>query len=144
AFFDKPAIVERRRYWDGAIGGYNNPIMAAVTEARVDGAVSADMIALSLGTGVTCRVPFDHPVQDGPRDFFEPRGRACLLADIRKLAGSILDDPPDAALYSAHVALGNAVVPSGQQRPATLVRPNPSLQPVLSGTSWTAPGGRTR
>jgi predicted acylesterase/phospholipase RssA len=144
AFFDKPAIVGGQRYWDGAIGGYNNPIMAAVTEALVDGAATADMIALSLGTGVTCRVPFDHPVQEGPRDFFVPRGRACLLADIRKLAGSILDEPPDAALYSAHVALGNAVVPGGQQPPATLVRLNPSIQPVLSGTSWTAPGGLTR
>jgi hypothetical protein len=24
AFFDKPAIIGRQRYWDGAIGGYNN------------------------------------------------------------------------------------------------------------------------
>jgi hypothetical protein len=142
AFFDKPAVAGERLYWDGAIGGYNNPVMAAMVEAFTDGATASDIVVLSLGTAATRRVPLDHDVRHGPRGFFVSRDRACLLTDIRKLAGSILAEPPDAAGYAAYVSLGNAVVPSAA-RPATLVRLNPSLQPVLSGdgNSWTAPHG---
>jgi hypothetical protein len=145
AFFDKPAAVGKQRYWDGAIGGYNNPVMAAVVEALVDGAAASKIVVLSLGTGVTRHVPLDHPIKAGPPEFFVRRGRACLLADIRKLAGSIVDEPPDAALYAAYVATGNAVV-SGAQPMARLVRLNPSIQPVLSDDrkSWIAPKGITR
>jgi hypothetical protein len=143
AFFDEPAIVGQQRYWDGAIGGYNNPVLAAVVEALIDGAVASEIFALSLGTGVTCHVPLDHEVKAGPREFFVSRGRACLLADIRKLAGAILDEPPDAAGYVAYVAMGNAAAGS-KQRPGTLVRLNPSIQPVLGDkNSWTAPPGLT-
>lgn len=146
AFFDKPAEVGNQRYWDGAIGGYNNPVLAAVVEALIDGAAAAEIAALSLGTGVTCHVPLDHRIKVGPREFFVHRGRACLLADIRKLAGSILDEPPDAAQYAAYVAMGNPVATGGGQPVARLVRLNPSIQPVLSddGKSWTAPAGLTR
>lgn len=145
AFFDKPAIIGEQRYWDGAIGGYNNPVMAAVVEALIDGVPASEIFALSIGTGTTCHVPLDHPIKDGPRDFFVNRARACLLGDIRKLAGSILDEPPDASLYAAYVSLGNAVAQGAGQRSATLVRLNPSVQPVLSrnGSSWTAPQGLT-
>jgi uncharacterized protein len=145
-FFDKPAIVGQQRYWDGAIGGYNNPVLAAVVEARIDGAAASDIVVLSLGTGVTRHVPLDHRIKVGPKEFFIRRGRACLLQDIRKLAGSIVDEPPDAAGYAAYVTLGNAVAPGVGQPPATFVRLNPSLQPVLSADkkSWTAPQGLTR
>ena len=141
-FFDRPAIVGQQRYWDGAIGGYNNPVLAAVVEALIDGAAPSKIVALSLGTGVTCHVPLDHPVQAGPPEFFVDRGRAGLFADIRKLAGSILDEPPDAAGYAAYVAMGNAVA-DAQQQPGTLVRLSPSIQPVLSDSAWTAPPGLT-
>jgi uncharacterized protein len=145
-FFDKPAIAGQQRYWDGAIGGYNNPVLAAVVEALIDGAAASEIVALSLGTGVTCHVPLDHPVKAGPREFFVRRGRVCLFEDIGKLAGSIVDEPPDAAGYAAYVTLGNAVAPGVGQPPATLVRLNPSVQPVLSGDkkSWTAPQGLSR
>jgi hypothetical protein len=145
AFFDKPAIVGQQRYWDGAIGGYNNPVMAGVVEALVDGAAASQIVVLSLGTAVTYQVPFDHPIKGGPKEFFASRDRVCLLGDIRKLAGSILDEPPDAAGYAAYVTLGNAVTPGAGQSLATLVRLNPSIQPVLSRDerSWTAPGGVT-
>src|SRR5258707_340360 len=34
AYFDAPAAVSRgRRCWDGALGGYNNPVLAGITEA---------------------------------------------------------------------------------------------------------------
>src|SRR5262249_23766681 len=135
-----------QRYWDGAIGGYNNPVLAAVVEALIEGAAATEIVALSLGTGVTCHVPLDHPIKAGPREFFVSRGRACLLQDILKLSGSIRDEPPDAAGYAAYVMMGNAVAQGTAGRPATLVRLNPSIQPVLSGnnSSWTAPPGLSR
>ncbi len=130
--FDKPAEIGERRYWDGAIGGYNNPVMAAVVEAMVDGAAPGNIAALSLGAGGSARVPLDHPVRKGPKDFFEKRGRLCLLQDIRKMSSSIVGDPPEAAGYTAHVTLGK-----------TVVRMNPSIQPVLINGEWTKPAGLT-
>jgi patatin-like phospholipase/acyl hydrolase len=83
AFFDKPANVGRERYWDGAIGGYNNPVLAAVVEAISAGVPASKIVALSLGTGVTCRVPLNHTITAGPPEFFIKRNRVCLLGDIR-------------------------------------------------------------
>jgi uncharacterized protein len=145
AFFDRPAIAGMQRYWDGAIGGYNNPVLAALVEALIDGAAASEVIALSLGTGVTCRVPLDHPVNTGPAEFFARRRRPHLLEDIRTLASSILDEPPDAAGQAAYVAMGNPVQLDASHRFATLVRFNPSIQPVLDrdGRTWTAPAGLT-
>ena len=119
--------------------------MAAVVEALVDGVPASNIAVLSLGTGVTCQVPFDHPIRGGPKEFFASRDRVCLVGDIRKLAGSILDEPPDAAGYAAYVTLGNSTVPGVGRSPATFVRLNPSIQPVLSPDrrGWTAPNGLT-
>jgi len=144
-FFDKPATVGIERYWGGAIGGYNNPVLAALVEALVDGAAASDIVALSLGTGVTCHVPLNHPVEAGLPEFFVRRGRVCLLADIGKVAGSIIDEPPDAAGYAAYVVMRSAVSPGAEEQPARLVRLNPSIQPVLDrdASTWTAPPGLT-
>jgi hypothetical protein len=56
-FFDKPSTFERFRFWDGAIGGYNNPTLRAVTEAltRHD---PTDIQVLSMGTG-SVRLPIE-------------------------------------------------------------------------------------
>lgn len=146
AYFDEPARVGERRYWDGAIAGYNNPVMAALAEAFVDGAAASSIVVLSLGTATTIRVPLDHPVRNGPKEFFASSGRACLLADVAKLAGSILDEPVGAAVYSAYVVLGNSVLPGPEHPSPTLVRLNPSIQPVFSPQrkEWVAPEGLTR
>src|SRR6185295_15669776 len=56
-YFNRPAEVEFAdgssiNYWDGAVGGYNNPIMAGVIEALAgDPARRETMQVLSLGTG---------------------------------------------------------------------------------------------
>ena len=34
--FDEPAEVRGRRYWDGGLAGYNNPVLAAVVEAMTN------------------------------------------------------------------------------------------------------------
>lgn len=50
-YFDKPAEVDGRRLWDGAITGYNNPILAAVADALAAGTPARDIGVLSIGTG---------------------------------------------------------------------------------------------
>jgi uncharacterized protein len=145
AFFDKPAIAGVQRYWDGAIGGYNNPVLAALVEVLIEGAAASEIMALSLGTGVTCYAPLDHSVKAGPAEFFVRRRQASLLEDIRKLAASVLDEPPDAAGRAAYIVMGNPLQLVARQKFATLVRLNPSIQPVLDldGRTWTAPPGLT-
>jgi patatin-like phospholipase/acyl hydrolase len=54
-FFDDPADVkdgEPRRFWDGGVGGFNNPVMAGVIETLANYPERRDDIrVLSLGTG---------------------------------------------------------------------------------------------
>jgi patatin-like phospholipase/acyl hydrolase len=137
-YFDKPAKCADRRYWDGAIGGYNNPLMAAVVEALVDGAQPRDVVALSLGTATIRLAPRDnHAARGGLR---EPNDAPTLTADLAKLAGSIVDDPPDSASYTAYITLGNRPdAPAGSDG-GSVVRLSPSVQPVLQGNQWVAGG----
>ena len=64
-FFDQPAAVGGRRYWDGAITGCNNPVLAAVAEAIVLDNLPTDIVALSIGTS--------SPALAGPRWTTRPR-----------------------------------------------------------------------
>ncbi|MEM8937885.1 MAG: patatin-like phospholipase family protein [Bacteroidota bacterium] len=56
-YFDFPAIFSpegtRRRFylWDGALGGFNNPVMAGLTEAFANNVKRENIHILSLGTG---------------------------------------------------------------------------------------------
>lgn len=56
-YFDFPAIFSpegtRRRFylWDGALGGFNNPVMAGLTEAFANGISKEKIHILSIGTG---------------------------------------------------------------------------------------------
>src|SRR5262249_30077034 len=53
-FYDEPAEVSDHRYWDGALGGYNNPVLAAVIEALANRPGEADKIrVLSIGAGTS-------------------------------------------------------------------------------------------
>jgi uncharacterized protein len=55
------------------------------------------------------------------------------VADLKKLATAILDDPPDIASYLAHVMTGSG---SGVRAPARsrIVRMNPLMSPVKDST----------
>ncbi|HTV30650.1 MAG TPA: hypothetical protein VMF32_23095 [Xanthobacteraceae bacterium] len=48
-----------------------------------------------------------------------------MVSDAGRAAGCITDDPPDAATYTAHVLLGDAIGRVGR-----VVRMNPMVQPV--------------
>lgn len=141
-YFDDPAIWGDRRYWDGGVGGYNNPVLAAAVDALIAGARPDEVQALALGTGSVRLAPADHPAR-ARKEFRTPRDKVWLVDDIRKLAEAIIDDPPDAASYIAYITLGNDVHPPEASGSGNIVRLNPSLQPVLNAArdEWQAPPG---
>jgi hypothetical protein len=112
-YFDAPAKFPNhpRRYWDGAIAGCNNPILAAVTEAIVIGKKPADIVGLSLGTATVAVAASD---------------KTGLESDLEKLATAMLDDPPDVATFLAHAMTGGAT-------PSRMVRMNPLIGPIPVG-----------
>jgi hypothetical protein len=142
-FFDKPATVGNSRYWDGAVGGYNNPVLAAVCEALAGGVVRERIRALSIGTGRT-RLPMQNEEGTIPPPLVQSRGDASPIHDLKELASSIIDDPPDAASLEAHVALGQRLPanPHDIVGDGTLVRMNPMIQPIYtSPDKWKCPKG---
>ena len=142
-YFDAPAELPGQldRYWDGGISGNNNPVLAAVTEALVLGQQPRDIVALSIGTA-TVFLPLAARGEP-PSPFKQARGASTLMADLRKMATSILDDPPDASTFVAHVITGGPDdVPAGKA--SRIVRMNPLITPVKSDSgAWIAPGGMT-
>ena len=148
-FYDEPAVIHKRRYWDGAVAGYANPILAGVVEAlshqgerHVD---PGHIRVLSIGSG-TVLLPFEDSSPAACPELVTRRERPAFLRDLRKLATAIVDDPPDAATYTAHVALGHMLphrlLPLVSDGP--VVRMNPLIQPVRAAAGgWQAPEGLT-
>lgn len=145
-YFNRPAEVEFAdgsavNYWDGAVGGYNNPIMAAVIETLAgDPARRDSMQVLSLGTSST-RLPVVSPQWPGNVPWIVRRKRlrgldsVRMVSDLTKLTAAVMSDRPEAAGYMAHIALGEPVAtPEGAAVRATrIVRMNPMVQPRYSG-----------
>jgi hypothetical protein len=126
------------RVWDGGVTGCNNPVLAAVTEAIVMGQEPLDIIALSSGTGTVAR-PWPTAADPPDSPYVQTISHPCLVADLRKLAASILDDPPDIATFLAHVMTGGS---TGLPAPAQsrIVRMNPLIAPMGEPGQWRAPG----
>lgn len=157
-YFDLPAQfsddlrMADRRFWDGAIGGYNNPVLAAVVEALANRAryhcTPHGIRVLSIGTGsVNLPMPGIRPAQSPVLEL--ARGAPCLAKDLDKLARSIISDPPDAASYTTHLMLGGAisVSPDAPVEDSPLIRLNPMIQPILARhagkPAWCLPKGLT-
>lgn len=146
-YFDAPATIGvgagRERFWDGAIGGYNNPVLLAVTEALAYGTPPSDIQVLSIGTGTVLQ-PLASQFPNAQPDLTKPCPDYGLTNDIKRIASSILDDPPDAASLIAYIAMrqvlpprvGGAVQPQGS---ANFVRMNPVIRPIWSGEDWLYP-----
>jgi uncharacterized protein len=141
-YFDAPAVLPLSpdRYWDGGITGSNNPAAVAVIEAIVLGHSPQDIRLLSLGTGSVFLPLAD--VGAPPSPFEAKRLDSSLPADIMKLATAIVDDPPDAATFIAHVITGGH---QGLGPPVVsrVIRMSPLIAPLLSKNGknkWTAPG----
>ncbi|MGD1072564.1 MAG: patatin-like phospholipase family protein [Bryobacteraceae bacterium] len=132
-YFDAPATFPDRpgRYWDGAITGCNNPVLAAVTEAITLNQNPTDFSVLSIGTA-SVALPWPKPGESSP--YIQQLANPGLVTDLRKLATSILDDPPDIATFLAHVMTGGA---------GRVVRMSPLMSPVNNAGTWVAPGSMT-
>jgi len=142
-YFDAPATFPDRtgRYWDGGITGCNNPVLAAVTEAICKAVKPTDIVALSIGTG-TVALPWPGP-GDADSPYVQKLDEPGLVKDLRKLATSILDDPPDIATFLAHVMTGSG---QGIEKPADsrVVRMNPLISPIRgSDGKWGPPANMT-
>ena len=141
-YFDTPADISPFRFWDGAIGGCNNPVLVAVVEALANRLSPSDIQVLSIGTG-TVILPLSNNQDDGG-GLLQPRQDQGIVADLKELAGSILDDPPDAATFIAHVALGQALPnPNGPVSVSgSVIRMNPVVRPFKKANGgWVAPEG---
>jgi uncharacterized protein len=146
-YFDLPAIcevspsLEHARFWDGAIAGQNNPVLAAVAEALANGHDAADIQVLSLGTG-TVQLPLLNEEERKHRKFdpalIDPGDDPDIVMDLEELASSIVDDPPDTATFIAHIILSRAT-PSekGSLRPTKrVIRMSPVVRPLRDGDQW--------
>ena len=140
-YFDAPARIKGYQFWDGGVAGYNNPVLLGVIEALSNDPES-EVHALSIGTG-TVFLPFDACHLEPPELVQRPKEPAAI-ADLRELATAIVDDPPDAASFYAHVALrGTLPNPNAPPAPSPIVRLNPLIQPVRIGGGWQIPAGLT-
>jgi hypothetical protein len=152
-FFDDPAefslfypsnpnkVTSKRRFWDGAVGGNNNPVASGVLEAIANGANPNEIRIVSIGTANTVL-----PVLYG--DSGEPIPEISWLikigenegpeGDILKMAQAIISDPPDAATFIANQILNLPY----QQRQNRLIRINPLVKPIFDSTNnmWRKPG----
>ena len=141
-FFDKPAEFPSepgKRYWDGAITGCNNPVLAGVAEAVVLGQTPDSIVALAIGTGTVCRPPAPADASDSA--LYAPPEDPGVLHDVEKMATAIIDDPPDAASFLAHVLTGGSPrLPAPVD--SRIVRMSPMLSPVRDADgNWTLPQG---
>ena len=143
-YFDAPAQFSDHRghrFWDGAIAGCNNPVLAGVTEAIGLNHDPASLAVLSIGTAsVALRWPQS---ARSTSPFVLPILDPGIVPDLRKLATSIIDDPPDFATFLAHVITSRD---KGAKRPhaSRVVRMNPLIRPVKKKNgSWAAPGSMT-
>ena len=144
-YFDGPAVFPNNpdRYWDGGITGNNNPVLVGVTEAVTATKEFTEIVALSLGTA-TVALPWPQAGEEGS-SYVRQRGSLGLKNDLAKLAGSILDDPPDLASFLAHVMTGSgAGVAAGGVADSQIVRMSPMISPVRDASGqWVPSGGLT-
>ena len=143
-WFDKPAEFDGCRFWDGAMTGYNNPVLAGVVEAIAMGVPRNDIGVLSLGTS-TVFLP-ESGTEGIPRALCRPRSRTGFLPELVKVGKTIIADPPDAHTFIAHLMLDGGLPPNVSCCPHTdtaIVRMNPVIQPVIDQATgaWRVPAG---
>ncbi|HEY3889918.1 MAG TPA: patatin-like phospholipase family protein [Caulobacteraceae bacterium] len=140
-FFDAPTQWAARRYWDGAMAGLNNPLLAGLIDLMSEKISAADIVALSIGTGTVKLAP--STVQPAaPPALTQPLTAPGPINDLSKAAGCVTDDPPDMASFSAHVILASAAGEDPTQV-GRLVRLSPVVRPVLTAGAWVVPPGLT-
>ncbi len=148
-YFDAPAQLSYEQgdeagpmYWDGAIGGYNNPVLAAVTEALCNGIRPENMEVLSIGTGFIF-LPLEGSLPAKHSWLTQRPSKPSFIEDVLKISTSILGDPPDAATFVSYTFL----YPDLPLQEPHFIRLNPAVQPVMDDINgemhWTIPEGFT-
>ncbi len=141
-YYDKPAEVSGRRFWDGALAGLNNPVLAAVAEALVNRTAEVDDFrVLSLGTGATAQ---SSTTDGAPPPLGKPPDSTSALRGVIKVATAAFADPPDAATFHAHVALRQPMpLAGGPATAGNVVRLSPLVRPVWDqdDARWRLPRG---
>lgn len=143
-WFDKPAEFGGYRYWDGAMTGYNNPVLAGVMEALAMGVPRADIGVLSLGTS-TVFLPESH-TERVAGELCQPPAPTGLMSELVKVGKVIIADPPDAHTFIAHLALDGGLPADVSCCPfseTAIVRMSPVIQPVIDPetSAWRVPAG---
>jgi hypothetical protein len=150
-YFDAPAQFNTPafagcRYWDGAMGGFNNPVMAAVTEALSYGKNPSDLAVLSIGTAnvlLPMPSPIPAPGSGGQNPLYVTIDNSGLLHDLEKAAATIVDDPPDQASYMAHLIISGAAGlsqdPANPFTNGNVIRLNPLIQPIRTPNGLVVP-----
>jgi hypothetical protein len=145
-FFDRPAAVQGGRYWDGAVGGDNNPALVGLVELRTYGTAlgrTEPVEILTLGSGAVS-LPAPGSAVSAPELAQRPQGED-VVSCLTEFATAILDEPPDAATYDCHVLLGGVLPAEGGPAVADgpVVRLSPLVQPARDGERWVLPSGFT-
>lgn len=148
-YFDKPAVVGGKQYWDGGLSGYNNPVLAAAVEALANGAARESTAALSLGTALVSLPLPGGELAVSDVSLLKKRSRAGLITDIAKAATTVLADPPDAHSFITHLMLGGKLPAPGQtpvrvpgdRDACPVIRLNPLIQPCRTQDQWHLPKG---
>ncbi len=146
-WFDRPAEFGGRRYWDGAMTGYNNPVLAGVVEALAMGVPRDSIAVLSIGTSSVFLPEAGTPgVPDG---YEQAAQRTGFVPELVKVGKMIIADPPDAHTYIAHLMTGGSVPQRKEECPfgeTAVIRMNPVIQPVVdpAAAGWGAPQGWTQ
>jgi len=139
-YFDEPASIDGVQYWDGGLTGYNNPALAAATEAIAEGWGKDEIAILSIGTANTM-LPLSGKAESPV--LIRKKQVSTITNDLKKLSATIMADPPDAHSFLAHIMLGG-ILPAPAQCPAptSVIRLNPLIQPEGDPTNgWTLPKG---
>lgn len=150
-YFDSPAAIttsllggdDKRKtwFWDGAVSGFNNPVLAGFIEARTNNPdlPLSDFKILSLGTGTGGEALIgDYENSTNPviasiynknknNKLAITNNGASFFADIKKMSTSILGDPPDSATFITY-----AMIDPSLSNKACVVRINPCLKPILN------------
>lgn len=136
-WFDSPATFRGRRYWDGAMTGYNNPVLAAVTEAIAQGERPENIRVLALGTSTVKQL--ESPPSPGIDSWFHKTRPGRFLKDLKKAATLVLADPPDAHTFISHVVLKGTLPENPSQFPCvtSVIRMNPVVPAgTTSANGW--------
>ncbi|WP_231490950.1 patatin-like phospholipase family protein [Pedobacter sp. Leaf170] len=149
-YFDAPAEIKisqlngqdvrKTKMWDGAVSGFNNPVLAGLIEAMTNNDIPlSDYKILSLGTGTGGQAMIaDYQTSSNQeiQNIFEKNRNNKLaftdydltfVSDIKKMSTSILGDPPDSATFIAY-----SIIDPSLSNTACLVRINPCIKPILN------------